>query len=103
MQGALALIKAQAALAGGRPAHHQVFGHLDDDVWFSVNTTAYRRHATLRKILPSLFTVTDLVLGLAKLGAELAFGRLTSSLISFGVMAVLMVISMRQNKRIGMK
>jgi len=33
----------------------------------------------------------------------LAFGRLTSSLISFGVMAVLMVISMRQNKRIGMK
>lgn len=54
MQGALALIKAQAALAGGRPAHHRVFGHLDDDVWFSVNTTAYRRHATLRKILPSL-------------------------------------------------
>jgi hypothetical protein len=54
MQGALALIKAQAALAGGRPAHHRVFGHLDDDVWFSVKTTAYRRHATLRKILPSL-------------------------------------------------
>ncbi len=54
MQGALALIKAQAALARGWPAHHRVFGHLDDDVWFSVNTTAYRRHATLRKILPSL-------------------------------------------------
>jgi SAM-dependent methyltransferase len=53
-QGALALIKARASLSLGRVAHDRVFGHLADDVWFSVNTTAYRRYGTLRQVLPSL-------------------------------------------------
>ena len=54
MEGALALIKARLGVVSGRLAHHRVFGHLDDDVWFSVNTTAYRKYAILRKVLPSL-------------------------------------------------
>jgi 2-polyprenyl-3-methyl-5-hydroxy-6-metoxy-1,4-benzoquinol methylase len=54
MQGALALAKARVAVATGRVAQERVFGHLSDDVWFSVNTTAYRRHAVLRAVLPSL-------------------------------------------------
>src|SRR5215469_1782957 len=54
MEGAFALIKARLGVASGRLAHHRVFGHLDDDVWFSVNTTAYRKYAILRKVLPSL-------------------------------------------------
>src|SRR5215813_13599102 len=54
MQGAFALIKAHLGVVAGRLAHHRVFGHLDDDVWFSVNTTAYRRYAILRRVLPSL-------------------------------------------------
>jgi 2-polyprenyl-3-methyl-5-hydroxy-6-metoxy-1,4-benzoquinol methylase len=53
-QGALALINARVRVATGRLAHDRVFGHLDDDVWFSVNTTAYRRYAILRQVLPSL-------------------------------------------------
>ena len=54
MQGALALVKARVAVATGRVAQERVFGHLSDDVWFSVNTTAYRRYAVLRAVLPSL-------------------------------------------------
>src|SRR6266542_3893503 len=54
LQGALAIIKARLALARGRLAHDRMFGHLDDDVWFSLNTTAYRRYAILRQVLPSL-------------------------------------------------
>ena len=54
LQGLLALIKARLAVARGRFEHDRVFGHLADDVWFSVNTTAYRRYAILRQVLPSL-------------------------------------------------
>jgi 2-polyprenyl-3-methyl-5-hydroxy-6-metoxy-1,4-benzoquinol methylase len=54
MQGALALVKARVAVATGRVAQDRVFGHLSDDVWFSINTTAYRRYAVLRAVLPSL-------------------------------------------------
>ncbi|SRR6266545_330581 len=53
IQGA-ALVKASVALASGHFAHERVFGHLDDDVWFAVNTTAYRQYRVLRRVLPSL-------------------------------------------------
>lgn len=54
MQGALALVKARVAVATGRVAQDRVFGHVSDDVWFSINTTAYRRYDVLRAVLPSL-------------------------------------------------
>lgn len=54
VQGARALIKATLGVVTRRLTHHRMFGHLDDDVWFSVNTTAYRRYAVLRQLLPSL-------------------------------------------------
>jgi SAM-dependent methyltransferase len=54
LQGALALTKARLAIATGGLAHDRMFGHLSDDVWFSVNTTAYRRYEILRQVLPSL-------------------------------------------------
>src|SRR2546428_246393 len=54
IQGALALVKASVALASGHLAHERVFGHVDDDVWFAINTTAYRRYGLLRRVLPSL-------------------------------------------------
>jgi SAM-dependent methyltransferase len=54
IQGALTLVKASVALASGHLAHERVFGHLNDDVWFAVNTTAYRRYRLLRRVLPSL-------------------------------------------------
>jgi glycosyltransferase involved in cell wall biosynthesis/2-polyprenyl-3-methyl-5-hydroxy-6-metoxy-1,4-benzoquinol methylase len=53
-QGALAILNASVSVAMGRIAHHWIFAHLDDDVWFSVNTTAYRRFSILRKVLPSM-------------------------------------------------
>jgi SAM-dependent methyltransferase len=54
LQRVRVLIKARLEVATGRLAHDRVFGHLDDDVWFSVNTTAYRRYAMLQQVLPSL-------------------------------------------------
>jgi len=54
VQGGFALAKAHAALIVGHIAHDRIFGHLDDDVWWSVNTTAWRRHAVLQRVLPSL-------------------------------------------------
>lgn len=54
VQGALALVRARLAFATGRVAHERVFGHLADDVWFSINTTAYRRYGILQRVLPSL-------------------------------------------------
>src|SRR5690348_2440479 len=53
-QKTFALLRAHLAVIGGRPAHDRIFGHLGDDVWFSINTAAYRRHAILRRLLPSL-------------------------------------------------
>jgi SAM-dependent methyltransferase len=54
LQGAWALLKARAALLDSRITHDRVFRHLADDVWFSVNTSAYRRFPVLRRLLPSL-------------------------------------------------
>jgi SAM-dependent methyltransferase len=54
LQGGLAIVRAYAALATGRVAHHRIFGDLPDDVWLSMNTTAYRRYAVLRRVLRSL-------------------------------------------------
>jgi hypothetical protein len=54
VQGGWALAKAQAARVTKRISHDRVFGHLSDDVWYSVNTTAYRRFSVLRQLLPSL-------------------------------------------------
>ena len=54
-QGALAFDQsAFLAVAAGGSRTIAKFGHLDDDVWWSVNTTACRRYAILRKVLPSL-------------------------------------------------
>lgn len=53
-QGARALIKLGGSLLLGRVAQHRVFGHLDDDVWFAVNTSASRRFPVLQRVLPGL-------------------------------------------------
>jgi len=43
LQVKLALLKARLALATGSIAQHRIFGHVADDVWFLLNTAAYRR------------------------------------------------------------
>ncbi len=50
----LALLKARLALATGSIAQHRIFGHVADDMWFLLNTAAYRRYGFLRRLLPGL-------------------------------------------------
>ena len=54
LQVKLALLKARLALATGSIAQHRIFGHVADDVWFLLNTAAYRRYGFLRRLLPGL-------------------------------------------------
>ena len=54
LQVKLALVKTQLAVASGVIAPHRIFGHVADDVWFSINTTGYRQYGSFRRVLPSL-------------------------------------------------
>jgi SAM-dependent methyltransferase len=54
IEGGRALAAGQLALLTGAVRHDRIFGGASDDVWFALNTHAYRRWGLLRKLLPAL-------------------------------------------------
>ena len=48
------LFKARAAARSGQVDHPRIFSGLDDEQWFALNTTGYRRYPELQAVLPSM-------------------------------------------------